>query len=70
MQTPKVFKSLAELPGDAWKMAASLPSRAMRASRRVARQPARLAQRAMGGLNREWASLRLAQPWRRGGLNE
>jgi len=82
MKTQRIFKSLAELPGDAWAKATALPGRAVRASRKVAKPAMRMAQstlsaagrqsqRAYNGIyNGAQSALRLAQPWTRGGLNE
>jgi hypothetical protein len=82
MKAQRIFKSLAELPADAWALAATLPGRAARTSRTLAGPPVRLAQRTLTAAGRQSrraaagiydgakSAWRLTQPWSRGGLNE
>lgn len=82
MKTKRVFKSLAELPGQALSFAASVPERTVQNTQKVLAPPVRVTRREIRAARRrslrfmrefyERAStpFRHVQPWPRGGLNE
>jgi len=77
-----ILKSLADLPADAFALAASMPERAIAATKQVLAPPVRMTRRQIRAARRSSAEfidsltaraltpLQLSQPWLRGGLND
>ena len=82
MKSRVIAKSLADLPANAFALAASMPGRAVDATKQVLAPPIRATRREIRAarqrsaefaqmlMARANAQLPLPQPWSRGGLNE
>ena len=82
MKPRLIRRSLADIPAGALSLAASMPGRAVNASRDVVRSAMRVSRRELRAAGHESAALardlyaradapfRSAMPWQRGGLNE
>jgi hypothetical protein len=82
MKAKLILKSLAELPANALSLAASMPGRAMNASKQVLGPPVRRTRREIRAARRRSAGFvrdiyacasapfNSITPWQRGGLNE
>jgi hypothetical protein len=81
-QTRTILKSLTDLPADTFALAASVPERALAATRQALSPPVRMTRRQIRAARRRSAEfmnsirlrvltpLQLPPPWPRGGLNE
>ena len=82
MKTKLILKSLSEIPANALSLAASMPGRAVNASKQVLGPPVRATRREIRAARRKSAAFardiyarvsapfQAITPWQRGGLNE